>query len=162
MGLSLFCSMVCQLMWVRQYDRLHAAFYPAPVPLAASLCPLIFIFRFSFSIQENQRQESQRLTCSTKIQKRVSAASSPSFPNRRRAASTSFRSSRTAYSSVVRVSSTSSTIKIFLPTRLRISSELRSNHCVRVTRVPGASTTVSLSSSFCVVGSDSYSESPIA
>lgn len=87
------------------------------------------------------------LTCSTKTQNCVSPAgfSSPaSASSRCRAASTSLRSSRTAYSSVVRVSSTSSTIRMFLPTRLRISSELRSSHWVRVTRVPGASTAGSL------------------
>lgn len=67
----------------------------------------------------------------------------------------SFSSSRTAYSSVVRVSSTSSTIKTFFPIRLAISNELRSNHCVRVTFVPGTSSGSSRPKS-------SYRERPMA
>ena len=71
------------------------------------------------------------------------------------ASSTSFCSSRTAYSRVVRVSSTSSTINTLLPIRLAISRLLRSSHCVRVTLVP-------ICSSSTPVPSDSYSERPMA
>ncbi|KAH0294577.1 hypothetical protein KCU62_g189, partial [Aureobasidium sp. EXF-3399] len=71
------------------------------------------------------------------------------------AASTSFCSSRTAYSRVVRVSSTSSTMRMFLPIRLAISRADRSSHCVRVTFVPGTSSGVS-------VPSVSYKERPMA
>ena len=71
------------------------------------------------------------------MQKRVF---DPSLPNCFLAASTSFSNSFTAYSRVVRLSSTSSTIRTFFPTRFDISNELRSNHCVRVTLVPGSST----------------------
>jgi hypothetical protein len=80
---------------------------------------------------------------------------SPSLPSSFCACCTSFCSSRTAYSSVVRVSSTSSTIKTLFPIRFAISRELRSSHCVRVTFVPGCSTTPPLPRS-------SYRESPIA
>ena len=80
---------------------------------------------------------------------------SPVLPSCRVAASTSFSSSLTAYSSVVLVSSTSSTIKMFLPTRLDICRELRSSHCVRVTLVPGSS-----SGSSCPIFS--YRDRPIA
>ena len=80
---------------------------------------------------------------------------SPSLPSFLRVASTSFSSSLTAYSSVVLVSSTSSTINMFLPTRLDISSELRSSHCVRLTLVPGSS----IGPSFPKF---SYKESPMA
>lgn len=79
---------------------------------------------------------SREHTCRTKTKKLVF---SPSRPSCFCACSTSFSSSRTAYSSVVRVSSTSSTMRMFLPIRLAISRELRSNHCVRVTLVPGTS-----------------------
>ena len=65
---------------------------------------------------------------------------SPCLPSFCLVDSTSFSNSLTAYSRVVLVSSTSSTIKMFLPTRLAISRELRSSHCVRVTLVPGSST----------------------
>lgn len=78
----------------------------------------------------------ETLTCRTKT---LNWVFSPD-PSLSAAAWTSFWSSLTAYSSVVRVSSTSSTIKTFLPTRLAISSDDRSSHCVRVTLVPGVST----------------------
>ena len=69
--------------------------------------------------------------------------------------STSFSNSLTAYSNVVLVSSTSSTISMFFPTRFAISSELRSSHWVRVTFVPGCSTGPSFPRF-------SYSDSPMA
>jgi hypothetical protein len=68
---------------------------------------------------------------------------------------TSFSSSRTAYSSVVLVSSTSSTINTFFPIRFAISRLLRSSHCVLVTLVPGSSSGPS-------VPSFSYSDRPMA
>ena len=80
-------------------------------------------------------------TCRTNI---LNLAFSPLPPMLSRAVSTSFSSSLTAYSSVVLVSSTSSTIKMFFPTRLDISREERSSHCVRVTIVPASSTGPSL------------------
>ena len=80
---------------------------------------------------------------------------SPSLPSFLRAFSTSFSSSRTAYSNVVLVSSTSSTINMFLPTRVDISSELRSSHWVRLILVPGSSTGPSFPRF-------SYNESPMA
>ena len=75
-------------------------------------------------------------TWSTKTKKLVFSLSRP---NCFCAVSTSFWSSLTAYSSVVRVSSTSSTMRMSFPIRLFISNELRSSHCVRVTLVPGTS-----------------------
>jgi hypothetical protein len=83
-------------------------------------------------------------TCRTKM---LNSVLGWSPPRRCLAASTSFSSSLTAYSRVVRVSSTSSTIRMRLPTRLDISPrEVMSNHWVRVTLVPGASTWPSLPS----------------
>ena len=100
------------------------------------------------------RRGNLRLTCSTKMLNfagGMSFNSVPAFSATRRflTASTSFSNSRTAYSSVVLVSSTSSTIKTFLPTRSTMLPKLlKSSHCVRVTFVPGCSTTpTSLSSS---------------
>lgn len=103
-----------------------------------------------------------RHTCKTNTEKTVFFPFPPSVC---RATSMSFSSSLTAYPSVVRVSSISSTIKICLPTRFCISPRLlKSSHCVRVTLVPGCS--ISLddlelgpSSEDC---KSSYSESPIA
>lgn len=85
--------------------------------------------------QRRRKQNSVKLTCSTKMLNFV-AAPPPIFF---RAVSTSFCNSVTAYSNVVRVSSTSSTMRIFLPTRFDISSADRSSHCVRVILVPGVS-----------------------
>lgn len=90
---------------------------------------------------------------------------SPVLPAASRAASTSFISSLTAYSSVVLVSSTSSTIKMFFPISVAISRLERSSHCVRVTFVPGCSISLSLlifPLASCFSGSSSYSERPMA
>ncbi|KAL7350904.1 hypothetical protein ACKS0A_08523 [Histoplasma ohiense] len=92
------------------------------------------------------------LLCSTNTENVVV---SPSLPNCCWATCTSFCNSRTAYSNVVRVSSTSSTINTFFPIRFAISSELRSSHCVRVTFVPSCS----IWSSFPRF---SYSDKPMA
>ena len=91
-------------------------------------------------------------TCSTKM---LNLVFSPVLPSCRVACSTSFSSSLTAYSKVVRVSSTSSTMRILFPIRLAISSELRSSHWVRVTFVPGASSGPS-------VPNFSYNDRPMA
>lgn len=87
--------------------------------------------------KEQDKRVERKPTCSTKILNLVSPPPPGIFLL---AASTSFCNSLTAYSSVVRVSSTSSTINMFLPTRLDISSVDKSSHWVRVTFVPGAST----------------------
>ena len=97
-------------------------------------------YAYFISTPQNQAEEekekwSVKLTCSTKMLNLVSGPP-PIFL---RAVSTSFCNSLTAYSNVVLVSSTSSTMSMFLPTRFDISSEERSSHCVRVTFVPGAS-----------------------
>ena len=84
-----------------------------------------------------QRKPEQSLTWRTKMLNLVFSSPRPSFCL---AISTSFSNSLTAYSKVVRVSSTSSTISMFLPTKLDISREERSSHWVRVTLVPGSST----------------------
>ena len=126
--------------------------FPPPCLSAAALssaCPCSALRISNFTAVAHQIRAH---TCKTKMLKRVF---DPSLPSRCLAVSTSFSSSLTAYSRVVRVSSTSSTIRMFFPTRFDISSELRSSHCVRVTLVPGSSTGPPLPRS-------SYSDRPMA
>lgn len=73
----------------------------------------------------SQRKPEPSLTWRTKMLNLVFSSPRPSLC---RAASTSFSNSLTAYSKVVRVSSTSSTINMFLPTKSDISREERSSH----------------------------------
>lgn len=100
-----------------------------------SFLRLVLVLQYG-QYRSRKKKGGQKLTCKTNIEKVVF---SPSRPKLFCASSTSFSNSRTAYSRVVRVSSTSSTIRTFLPIKLAISNELKSSHCVRVTLVPGTS-----------------------
>lgn len=119
--------------WPRQDIDSHPSYHREAFP--SSVCPCSVLKRWSAHAHPKR---CGKPTWRTKI---ANVVFSPSLPSSFCAACTSFCNSRTAYSNVVRVSSTSSTIKTLFPIRFAISRELRSSHCVRVTFVPGVSTT---------------------